>query len=238
MIPDIDELLHRYEDSSTIRVIVGSRKAVFQVHKSFVCKVSPFFHGACNSLFQEAMNDEVYLPDADPKAFNAFMDWVYTHAIKLPKRFLDKANHARSQTTWSWVAKMYLLASYLQCTSFGNALVDAVSYEVASQLITSQPQSDIIEYVYTSTIGDCGLRRLLVAVNVWKSSPVFWKRETEWRRSFSVLTPEFSTDLIVSLQRKNHKMDHDPFSSDRRRQAFRDTEIGSLAVKTISNNEN
>ncbi len=228
----------RYQNNTTIRVIVGSAEASFNVHKNFVCNASPFFEGACNSLFKEALNDEVYLPDADPEAFDIFMEWVYTKRIRLPRHPPDKGSKEDGDAWWILLAKMYLLAHYLQSTSFGNAVTDFVGRSISRKQVIQNPQCDVIDLVYNSTIGDCGLRRIFVALTVWRTMPACWEEESNWRSHLRGLPAEYSHDLVIKLQRKNHELEKDPFLNERTCQVFWDTELGCQAVKPAVNTEN
>jgi BTB/POZ domain len=218
-------------------VIVGSIKASFIVHKSFVCNVSPFFQGACNSLFKEALSDEVYLPTADPDAFDIFMDWIYTRRIRYPKWPLDKTSQLDSEAWWLLVAKAYLLANYLQCTEFGNTLVDFISRSVTRKQVKSPPGSSVITLVYNSTMDDCGLRRLLVAWLVWRTESSSWNNEREIRSSFSGLPAEYACDVMIKSQKKQHKLDQDPFVNEKTCLVFHDKEIGNQVGKAASSRE-
>jgi hypothetical protein len=96
-------------------------------------------------LFKEALNDKVYLPEADPEAFNTFMEWVYTRMIRFPKWPLDKASDAKIDAWWMLVAK-HVLANYLQSTPFGNAVIDSVCRSPNRKQVTSSPMDVVINY--------------------------------------------------------------------------------------------
>lgn len=224
----------RYEDDSTIHVTVGSKKASFNVHKRFVCNASPFFQSACNSLFKEAMDKEVYLPKADPEAFDIFMGWLYMGNVKFPTCPIDKTSVLESGAYWLSIANTYLLASYLQCTAFGNALLDSVSRIIRDQQVTILPSPEVINLVYESTISDCGLRRLFIAINVWQTTPKHWAENSPWRSYLQNLPVEYCHDLIAALHKKNHHGDQDPLANDKASQVFRDTEVEWQAAKPPS----
>lgn len=196
-----------------------------------VCKISPFFQGACNSLFKEALSGEIYLPEADPQAFDIFMDWMYTRLINFPGHPPKKESIGEIKAWWILAAKMYVLAHYLQCTTFGNAVIDLICRSLTNEHILRGPHNDVIDLVYNSTFGDCGLRKLLVAMSVWWTASDLWKEGKDCKTSLEGLPAEYSHDLVFQLQRRNHKLDQDPFVNEETCQIFRDAELGWQAIK-------
>ncbi|ERF77047.1 hypothetical protein EPUS_07953 [Endocarpon pusillum Z07020] len=221
----------KYGDNDIFKVLVGSKKVSFNVHKNFVCGVSPFFHGTCNSLSKEGLKDEVYLPEADPEVFDAFMEWVYTGKVKFSAWPINKTSKPECNAWWSFGTKLYLLAHYLQCTTFGNAVIDSISRAVTNKQVMLFPGPNLIDLLYKSTPGDCGLRRIFVALNVWRSGAGYWRGDDEWRTRLSGLPVEYSNDLVVQLLRRNHQFDQNPFAGDTACHVFRDKELGSQAVE-------
>ncbi|KAF7504276.1 hypothetical protein GJ744_002534 [Endocarpon pusillum] len=68
--------------------------------------VSPFFYGACNILFKEGLKDEVYLSEADPEVFDAFMEWVYTSEVKFSAWPINKTSKLECKAWWSFGTKL------------------------------------------------------------------------------------------------------------------------------------
>jgi hypothetical protein len=100
------------------------------------------------------------------------------------------------------VAKPYVLANYLQSTPFGNAMIDSVCRSLNRKQVTSSPMDIVINYVYSSTMDNCGLRRLLVALSVWGMTPTCWSEEEGWKARLAGLPAEHSHDLIIKLQKE------------------------------------
>jgi BTB/POZ domain len=227
----------RYQDDSTVRVSVGPAKASFSVHKNLVCKISPFFRGACNSLFKEALNDEIYLPEQDPEAFDIFLEWLYTRLIRFFPHPLNEQDIAENNAWWILVTQMYVLAQYLQITSFGNDVIDLIGRSIAQEQVLRNPQSEAIDLLYNSTIGGCGLRRLYVALSVWRTNPDSFTNVKGWKAYLEGCPAEYSHDLVISLQRKNHQLDEDPFVNEQACQVFRDAGLEWQAIRPAVNNQ-
>ena len=210
---------------------MGSTKVPFNIHQNLVCKVSPVFLGACNSLFKEALSGEIYLSEADPEAFDIFMEWVYTGLIEFPGHPPNEQSIGDHDAWWSLVAKMYVLAHYLQSTSFGNKVIDFIVCTIMRKQVLQSPQCGVIDLVYSSTTGDCGLRKLFVALTVWRTGPERWEEVMGWKTYLEGLPAEYSHDLVVRLQRRHHQLDQDPFVSEKKCQIFRDAELEQQATK-------
>jgi BTB/POZ domain len=216
--------------------MVGPARASFVVHKNLVCSISPFFRGACNSLFKEGLNSEICLPEQDPEAFDIFLEWVYTRRIRFSPHPPNEDSAAESNAWWILVTEMYLLAHYLQVTSFGNEVIDLIGRSITRKEVLRNPQSDAIHLVYNSTVDRCGLRNLFVALNVWRPHLQCWTVVNGWKDYLEGCPAEFSQDLVVSLIRKNHQLDQDPFVNEKTCHVFRDRELRWLAMRPLVNN--
>lgn len=67
-----------------IKVIVGSEKVPFDIHKQLVCNASAFFRRACNGGFKEAQTGKVNLPEEEPEIFDIFTRCLYKEDLDLP----------------------------------------------------------------------------------------------------------------------------------------------------------
>ena len=206
---------------------------------SFVCNVSPFFQKACNSSFKEALDKVVCLPEADCDAFDVFLEWVYTRMVKYPTWPLDKLSRGECAVWWRLVVKLYLLANYLQCTSFGNAVLESVSRAVTRKHVSRYQGIETTKLLYNSTLGPCGMRGLLVAMKVWRSSLTqFTAHESECNGYYKGYPEDYLVDLIIKLQKKSHQLEQDPFANEKACQVFRDPEIACEPVEASGGTEN
>lgn len=222
----------RYEDNTTVRVLVGPTKSLFNVHKQFVCCVSPFFDAACNSQFKEALDDEVCLPEGKPESFDIFLEWIYTRAIRISKHPPAKDDNAEVLQWWIELTNAYFLAQYLQSAAFGNAVIDFMSRSILRKQVHNTPIHKVAMLVYTSTVNDCGLRRLLIAWLLWRPSGEYWAKEQVWKDILRSLPAEFSQDLAIKSLRMHHQLEENPFLNEKTCQVFRDAENQELGKRT------
>jgi hypothetical protein len=60
-----------------ITIHVGSKRKTFAIHKALICNRSQFFSKVFNSSFKEGTEGVMYLPEDDPQAFGALVNWMY-----------------------------------------------------------------------------------------------------------------------------------------------------------------
>jgi hypothetical protein len=164
------------------------------------------------------------------------MEWVYTRAIKVSKHPPSKDSWVESHVWWMEIAKAYPLAHYLQITAFGNAVMEFVGRSITRRYVVQSPLPNVVRLVYSSTLGECVLRKLFVALNVWRTNPALWE-ESQKKRSLKGLPAECSHDLVIKLQRRHHQLDKDPFVNEKTCQTFRDPETGCYYVILAGNGE-
>ena len=61
----------------TVKIFVGLERKLCSLHKGLLCFLAPYFAKAFNGSFVEGLNNEMYLPEEDPSAFDLFMLWLY-----------------------------------------------------------------------------------------------------------------------------------------------------------------
>jgi hypothetical protein len=208
------------------------------VHKNFVCTVLLFFQKACDGSFKEAVDKVDYLPETDRDAFDVFMEWVYTKMIKYSKWPLDKTSDTDTAVWWLLVVKLYLLAKYLQCSSFGNAVLESVGRVVTRKQVVMLPRKECTTLLYNSTFGPCGMRRLFVALQGWKWTASQSTPAGGWNSYFNGFPQEYLVDLIVQLQKQGQHLEQNPFVNERACEVFRDPEIPCEPVEASGGTEN
>jgi hypothetical protein len=213
----------RFSHTSAIEVLVGSDKTPFTAHTDFLCEVSPFFRAACNGQFRESAEGQVHLPETEPDIFDAFLVWVYTREVTS----LDLVR--TDWINWPDLVSMYLLAQYLQCTGFGNAVLSAPANEASRRkgsysstsitaLITCL-SAETINLAYSLTLDKSALRRLLVALRVWDTvdsyrrdppEPAIYQKDYVEKLPFAYLC-----DLTIGLETRNRYAVSDPFAKSK-----------------------
>jgi hypothetical protein len=93
-----------------------------------------------------------------------------------------------------WV-KLHMLSNYLQSIAFGSSLMNRVSKGILQKYVIVPKGCSVIASVYSSAVGDYGLRRLMVAMMVWRIDERGCGK-AEWKNALATILAEFSHDLV------------------------------------------
>ncbi|KAF2241959.1 hypothetical protein BU26DRAFT_389162, partial [Trematosphaeria pertusa] len=163
----------------TICVGEGERQQNFAVHKNVICARSGFLKDA-------TAKETLQLPDQDPRAFNLYMQLLYTD--RLPCKPVDAANCDE----YTLLCKLYILVKKLQDVPAKNAALDALlakSREADPDNKPCLPSSEHLRIIYNGTSGTCGARRLMVDLYTFRATG-------QWMTSQGGSFPqEFMADL-------------------------------------------
>ncbi len=64
-------------DSQIFTLIVGREEKVYTAHATYLCQ-SPVFENICYGHFQESQTFEIRLPEDEPQAIRALIQYFYT----------------------------------------------------------------------------------------------------------------------------------------------------------------
>ncbi|TVY44211.1 hypothetical protein LSUB1_G002339 [Lachnellula subtilissima] len=99
-------------ETDMVDILVGPKKKLFRVHKTYLCRRIPYFDKMFNGAFKEA-GGVAELPEDDPAAFDLLMEWTY---CPNPRRLRDLVpitdSDKVSRASWDVVA-FYALATKL-----------------------------------------------------------------------------------------------------------------------------
>lgn len=175
-------------------------------HKEFLREVSGYFRAALTGQFAEAKDDEITLLEQDADVFEEFLVWMYTKSIdttdfEIPDEATLRHLGAVS-LNWGKIRELYIFAKYIQCQTLANELLKAVCKILFGVRVVHFPEPEIIASIYQATPEDCGLRRLVMALFLWKRQNDSWrdlKKSKEWISKFPA---EFCHELLVRTSRQ------------------------------------
>jgi hypothetical protein len=124
------------------------------------------------------------------------------------------------------VVQTYVLESYLQCTEFGNAVMEVMCRSVRREDFLWHPGPTPIRNAFKSTVEGWALRRLSAALQVWKFQPAWWKDKNEWRDYLEFVPRAYTHDLVMSLHKRSHHLERDSFVKQKTSQLFLDMDTG------------
>jgi hypothetical protein len=150
----------------TIRVLVGPKRVVFDVHKAMLCESSSFFQKAINGPFREAEKKEIELPFDEPHIFTGILNWIYRKAFDPD---LDAV-------TWLDLAKLWIIADKFDIPVLRHRVILAICQKHWKLVAINGPSTHCrgvanispatVDHIYECTRDDAGLRHVIVALFV------------------------------------------------------------------------
>lgn len=169
------------------------------MHKGVICESSPFFETVLCGNFQEATTKQVAIPDVDPVSFEIFLQCLYSDFV-CPCHVLERKETESPCHSWPLTIELYCLAHHLHCPAFGNSLINCIRARLNDKLPVSMPTSEDINTIYSHTLGDCGLRRLVVLMNItMMRGGIVLNTEGKARAWIADMPAEFVKDLAIKL---------------------------------------
>ena len=176
----------RDDFQGTVIIKVGVEKVPFTVHKSILCKVSPYFRAALDGGFKEAHENELDLPEDEPVAFKHFLLWLYTDRILSKDAKLANVNHRT-------LVDLYIFGQMRGIPALQN---DAIDSFIDKQEQENLIQSRELHHIYDNTPSESPLRRLMVDKVAYQAKP---SRETWFSKNQIQFYPtDFFVDLVCT----------------------------------------
>ncbi|KAI9815558.1 MAG: hypothetical protein M1827_002692 [Pycnora praestabilis] len=153
-----------------LRVQVGPDKQAFEIHKEFVCSVSPFFTAACSDRWGAQGKNMLELPEEKPEIFELFVQWLYT-------RKLDDERHVFFLPEFSALVETYVLADKLGITQLKNDCIDRIILcKRVARKMNEEGRGKArlavsFDFVERNTLPSCALRKLLADFFAWDMTP-------------------------------------------------------------------
>ncbi|KAF2122616.1 hypothetical protein BDV96DRAFT_593136 [Lophiotrema nucula] len=169
-------LLHNRFGTKIITVEVDQNPArqTFTVHENLIRKSSAFFEAALGRGWTEARDRVVKLPEYSARAFELYMNWLYTsrphykdpHGMSL----------AEAESSWCDLLESYLLGDYLQDANFKDITIDSMLRWMHDCEVKSCHIPAIFSVKTYERTGDGSpLRTLLVGFSAWSLYMAFIK---------------------------------------------------------------
>lgn len=160
----------RLDLTEEIVVLVGkgNQQKKWTVPKTFLTKTSEFFKKCCNGEWKEASTGKVKLPEADPDAFSAYLQWLYTRDLVATEESKRKdlwasdttTRVSAARTTFTALAALGAFADMVMDPAFENAVVDEILKAAEATRYFPWPMGS--RSVYDSMPGCRNIKRLIV----------------------------------------------------------------------------
>ncbi|PQE29855.1 BTB POZ domain-containing protein [Rutstroemia sp. NJR-2017a WRK4] len=177
----------------TVKIIVGTERKCWTLHKELVCQRSEHFRAAFQSNFIES-NGVLILEDEDPKIFAYVIDWLYgvdgTRLVILPKL----------STSTMVYFKIYVVVDRYCLEKLKLAVIECLRPPFSTRM-NFCPKIDDVLYLYehTQSLKNDPARKFLVDSTLqWVLAPP--STLPDMLPGLAECNLEFSRDLILATR--------------------------------------
>ena len=148
-----------------------------------------------SSVFTEALDQSMTLPDDRVETVARFSQWLYRGHYELTSIDSNVTDIALAAKRHMQLAELYVFADKYDIPQLHNNIVDKLFVMQAQG--SAPPRIQLIRYVYNNTIAGSSFRKLIVGRYVWHIDIRWYSRE--FTSGLLALQPEFAADLAVAL---------------------------------------
>lgn len=134
------------------------------------------------------------LPDDDKDSFGRMVQWVYTKKLHLTV----PVSRETSKVCYMELAKLNALAEKYDIRSLRNDIIDEVFDLGKSTKNFQPPLMHPIKHVYDTTSERSSLRKLMVALYVYRIDFEWYQRDVT-RDALAGVSPDFAIDLAIEF---------------------------------------
>lgn len=176
----------RLDFSESITVLVGDGKKPkqFVVHKCYLTKTSDFLSAALNGAWREAKNGRINLPNVEPRAFECYIQWLYTGEVPVEFGKQGTTNMEVAFVAYDLLMDLYMLGHFLLDAGFQNAVIDSTLK--TKRETTIYPGAGSIRQIWDETPEDCTMKRLITRWWVSSCKPTSVEKEKHLPADFQV----------------------------------------------------
>lgn len=170
-----------------MKLVVGSSKVKFSVHKEMLCGVSSFFKSALNGSFREGREQTITLPEDDPDIFDLFVQWLYT------KNYEIQGSDGRlDQTFYTEAVQLYCLADKYDVSTLRSHIHQAFDGKMMQR--ASPPTREDAAALYDGTNPGAPLRSYLLGWWMYRTKLDYFLEEEV--QTWLSDQPEITLDLF------------------------------------------
>lgn len=170
-----------------VDIYVGPESTHWNLHEKLLCYHSPFFAKTFyDKKYKSASSKSFGMPDVDDAAFELFVGWLYSRALRYPQEEKDIGP----------LLELYLLADKFDISKLAEDVVETVRAFYHNN--ETYPGLRRVQYIYAETGDDDIMREMMVAsvaryLTLSDSIPPHWDRALRKNGQLAV-------DIIRSIQ--------------------------------------
>lgn len=138
-----------------VDIFVGAEQKRLHLHRDLLCNRSDYFKACFEGDFEEAQQQELFLPEDDVESFDLFVRWLYGALLENISSDYDLLVYL----------ELVVLASKLCLEHLQNETMDQILgfYRLAAPKLSA----DTVRSIYWSTSTGDPLRRLVIQFAAW-----------------------------------------------------------------------
>ncbi len=170
-----------------VDIYVGPESTHWNLHEKLLTYHSPFFAKTFyDKKYKSASSKSFGIPDVDDAAFELFVGWLYSRALRYPQEEKDIGP----------LLELYLLADKFQIDKLAEDVVETVRAFYHNN--ETYPGLRRVQYIYAETSEDDIMREMMVAsvaryLTLSESIPPHWDRALRKNGQLAV-------DIIRAIQ--------------------------------------
>lgn len=191
-----------------VTLLVGDKETPFSVHMDMLCEASHFFKSAFMGAgkFAETVERSMKLPKDDSDTVDRMLQWVYFNKFSLDQEAVKTEDNA--QITYTQLAALYVAADKYGIVRLKNDIID-ILFKIQNRDDAVFPQDDVVIYIYNNTTAVSGLRRLIVAVYVWRVGYPWFIAPAS--HGYMRTLPDLALDLVAGMALRIQRPKENPF---------------------------
>lgn len=189
-------LSHKVYQSPVVRLVVGTEKTPFDVHRDLLCHYSSYFRGALTGDFKEAKELRIVLDEEIPQVIELFVRFCYTQTLYDPQEIKRRSEEWDERTDvslpQSMLVNLWTFGDRRGVPALQNMSIDAFHRHMCQSRSLDRR---VISPIYADTTRGAKLRDLIVE----RFATV--GREVQTEDEFAVVT-----DFLIEVIKRYHEL--------------------------------
>ncbi|MCJ1451928.1 hypothetical protein MMC28_002268 [Mycoblastus sanguinarius] len=184
----------KFQGIATVKLLVGSEGAEFNVHEEQLFEESRVFRAAFESKFKEGSERTMYLPDDNANLVDYLINFLYVRSFNL----LPYSPTDQEEGSIMLAVRLFVFADKYDATKVKNAILRFLfTSPPRIKNYRTPPPRCAVDHAYGHTPRNSSIRRLLVDWVVWITDAAWFEKEEH--QAWLLGNPELALDLTLAF---------------------------------------